>query len=588
MTSADWFLTCAERQNPHSRIDAVRPSGRAWTTGNEVRAIVHGRPYFAELHERISAMGAGDRLYFVDWRGDPDELLTDEPGTTVSRTFADAARRGVDVRGLLWRSHWRRFGYHAEKARFLGEEIGEAGGQCLRDMRVRTLGAHHQKFVVLRHRDDPARDVAYVGGIDLCHSRRDDEAHGGDRQVLPMAAVYGPRPAWHDVQVAVRGPAVHDVETTFRERWEDGTPLTLNPGRSLSSFLQGEDQTPRPLGEQWPPPPPAGGTSAVQVVRTYPKILPRSYDFAPDGERSIALSNTKAIGRARRLVYVEDQYFWSEQVGNHFATALAANPDLRLVVVLPMRPDLEGPVGQTPMLYGRRLALDLVLAAGGDRVAVLGLVNEAAMPVYVHSKVCIVDDRWASVGSDNLNRRSWTSDSEIACLVTDERDDGVGPAPDDAFPVVLRRTLVAEHLGCRPQDVPEDPHDLFDALVASARALDDWSAARAPGRRRLRDVAERLDARTRRRSGRRSSRARLRAELSATAWTRPDDALPDRPPGRLRTLALPDLSPAERRLGALLYPVFDPDGTVLRDEDLTELTTPDVPSSKESRLSRRS
>ena len=39
-----------------------------------------------------------------------------------------------------------------------------------------------------------------------------------------------PRP-WHDVQVAIQGPAVHDVETTFRERWEDSTPLTVNPGR---------------------------------------------------------------------------------------------------------------------------------------------------------------------------------------------------------------------------------------------------------------------------------------------------------------------------------------------------------------------
>ena len=588
--SIDWFLTAAERANPHTRIDAGRPDGTAWTTGNRVRPLVHGRTYFRELHERISSMRAGDRLYFVDWRGDPDELLTDEPGSTVAQTLSAAARRGVDVRGLLWRSHWRRFGYHAEKALTLGEEIGAAGGQCLRDMRVRTLGAHHQKFVVLRHRDDPSRDVAYVGGIDLCHSRRDDEAHHGDPQVLPMAAAYGPRPAWHDVQVAVEGPAVHDVETTFRERWEDGTPLTLNPGRGLSSFLQGEDQTPRPLGPQWPPPPAAAGavpgTSAVQVVRTYPKILPRSYDFAPDGERSIALSNTKAIARARRLVYVEDQYFWSEQVGNHFATALAANPDLRLVVVLPMTPDLEGPVGQTPMLHGRRLALDKVLAAGGDRVAILGLVNEAAMPVYVHSKVCIIDDRWASVGSDNLNRRSWTSDSEIACLVTDERtttDDD--PAPDDAFAPALRRLLVAEHLGCRPEDVPDDPVALFDALVASADALDAWFAGRAPDRRRrLRTAAERLDARTRRRTGRRSSRARTRAERAATVWSRPDDTLPPRPPGRLRRLDVPHLSPFEQRVGALLYPVFDPDGTVLRDEDLTDLTTPAVTP---ARLRRR-
>ncbi|MBI4941907.1 MAG: phospholipase, partial [Actinobacteria bacterium] len=493
-----WFLTPRERQNPHSRIDAAHRPGEGWTTGNLVRPIVHGRPYFEELHERICATGPGDLVYFVDWRGDPDQQLTDDPRSTVSATLAAAARRGVDVRGLLWRSHWRRLGFHAEKSLFLGEEIGAAGGQCLRDMRVRTLGAHHQKFVVLRHAGDPARDVAYVGGIDLCRSRRDDAAHRGDAQALPMAAEYGPTPAWHDVQVAVQGPAVHDVETTFRERWADSTPLTLNPGRTLSSYLQGEDQSPAPLPDQAPPPPPVpGATSTVQVVRTYPKILPKGYDFAPDGERSIALGNTKAVANARRLIYVEDQYFWSEQVGNHFATALAANPELRLVVVLPITPDVGAPVGRTPMLYARKLALDAVLAAGGDRVAVFGLTNEGGLPVYVHSKVCVVDDRWASVGSDNFNRRSWTSDSEIACAVQDERTPADGPAPRDGFPSVLRRTLVAEHLGCAPEDVPEDPVALFDAMVGSAAALDAWIAGSAGRRSRLRDWSGRVVARTR-------------------------------------------------------------------------------------------
>ena len=108
-------------------------------------------------------------------------------------------------------------------------------------MRVRARGAHHQKFVVIRHADDPARDIAYVGGIDLCHGRRDDVDHHGDRQVVELAKAYGPTPAWHDVQVAIQGPAVHDVETTFRERWEDSTPLTVNPGRLLSSLVHRED-----------------------------------------------------------------------------------------------------------------------------------------------------------------------------------------------------------------------------------------------------------------------------------------------------------------------------------------------------------
>jgi Phosphatidylserine/phosphatidylglycerophosphate/cardiolipin synthases and related enzymes len=230
MPLADWFLSHEERDNPSSRVDAILDDGDAsWTPGNHVRPIVHGADYFAELAERIKAMGEGDRIYFVDWRGDPDEHLN-EDGDTLLDVLVAALGRGADVRALLWRSHWRKLGFHSERAFELGRAIEEAGGQCLRDMRVRTAGAHHQKFVVLRHRDDSRRDVAYVGGIDLCHSRRDDADHGGDPQPLKIAAEYGPNPAWHDVQVGISGPAVHDVETTFRERWEDTTPLDLQPG----------------------------------------------------------------------------------------------------------------------------------------------------------------------------------------------------------------------------------------------------------------------------------------------------------------------------------------------------------------------
>ena len=61
----------------------------------------------------------------------------------------------------------------------------------LLDQRVRFGGSHHQKLVVIRHRDAPERDVAFAGGIDLCHSRRDDETHRGDPQAVQMAKAYG-------------------------------------------------------------------------------------------------------------------------------------------------------------------------------------------------------------------------------------------------------------------------------------------------------------------------------------------------------------------------------------------------------------
>src|SRR5690349_12072792 len=272
----------------------------AWSTGNDVTVLIHGMTYFGELLRSVRLMRAGDLLLFTDWRGDPDQRL-DETGNGVARVFADAAARGVTVKGLLWRSHLDQFAFSEQENRHLGEEIEAAGGECVRDMRVRPGGSHHQKMVVLRHPGRPELDVAFVGGIDLCHSRRDDAAHQGDPQPQQMAAVYGGRPPWHDIQLAVRGPAVAEVETVFRERWEDPQPLSRNPIHRLADLLHGDDTHAGALPP--PAPPPAvRGTSAVQLLRTYPSRR-HPYPFAPDGERSVARGYSKALERARALIY---------------------------------------------------------------------------------------------------------------------------------------------------------------------------------------------------------------------------------------------------------------------------------------------
>ncbi|HEX6887521.1 MAG TPA: hypothetical protein VF143_05385, partial [Candidatus Nanopelagicales bacterium] len=155
---ADWFLGAADRGNPDTTIDSRHPDGLAWTEGNVVQPLPHGATYFRVLLDEVRALQAGDLLLFTDWRGDPDERL-DGAGTEVARVFADAARRGVIVRGLLWRSHSDGVQFSAQENRELGLDINDAGGQVLLDMRVRRYGSHHQKLVVLRHRGRPQDDV---------------------------------------------------------------------------------------------------------------------------------------------------------------------------------------------------------------------------------------------------------------------------------------------------------------------------------------------------------------------------------------------------------------------------------------------
>jgi phosphatidylserine/phosphatidylglycerophosphate/cardiolipin synthase-like enzyme len=310
-----------------------------------------------------------------------------------------------------------------------------------------------------------------------------------------MSKRYGERPPWHDVQVAIMGPAVGALDTSFRERWNDPTSTaTRRPIAWLHDLIRGANLDPGPLPPQPPDPPPCGA-HAVQVLRTYPATKP-NYPFAPDGERSIARGYSKAVIRARRLIYLEDQYMWSTDVARLFARALRTNPDLHLVVVVPRYPDVDGALALPPNIVGRQQALALCKRAGGERVHVFDVENDEGTPVYVHAKVCVVDDVWASVGSDNFNRRSWTHDSELSCAVLDETRDEREPrdpaGTGDGARVYarnLRLRLMSEHLDKTGEDDLVDPVEAVREIEAAADALDAWYddgqvGERPPGRLR--------------------------------------------------------------------------------------------------------
>jgi phosphatidylserine/phosphatidylglycerophosphate/cardiolipin synthase-like enzyme len=267
---------------------------------------------------------------------------------------------------------------------------------------------------------------------------------------------------------------------------------------------------------------------AVQVLRTYPAKHP-PFPFAPRGERSIARAYAKALGRARSLIYVEDQYLWSKEVARFFADALRRSPDLLLIAVVPRFPDRDGTLSGPLNRIGQQEALAVVREAGGDRVAVYDLENEAGRPIYVHGKLCVIDDVWMAVGSDNLNRRSWTHDSEIACAVLDPERDERPPADpaglgDEArlLPRQLRSALWREHLGPAVTEAELlDPRAGFAAWRREADALDAWHAEGQHGPRP-------------------GGRARRHEPLSVPAWAswwaRPLYRLAVDPDGRPRDL----------------------------------------------------
>lgn len=220
------------------------------------------------------------------------------------------------------------------------------------------------------------------------------------------------------------GPVVADLARHFAQRWGETA------------------------GERLPEPdaPARAGTVGVRVARTIPE---RVYRFAPRGEFGILSAYVAALRSAERLVYIENQFLWSVEIVDLLADKLAHPPsdDFRLVVVLP---DLAHS-GQDATLGQLSRLLEADRGAG----RLLGLTVQSEAPghhVYVHAKVCVVDDRWLTVGSANLNEHSLFNDTELN-LVLD--------APEVAR--ATRERLWREHAG--PDALGADPTAVVDAVL---------------------------------------------------------------------------------------------------------------------------
>ena len=260
--------------------------------------------------------------------------------------------------------------------------------------------------------------LAFVGGIDLTDlagDRFDSERH-------PIRNGSG----WHDATMLAEGPVAADVAGHFEMRWQEVT------GERLPALDMPE----------------AAGEITVQAARTVPE---RVYSCLPRGDFSILESYVGALRAARTLVYLENQFLWSSEIVEILAELLRRPPSnaFRMVVVLPAHPSTgaDDTRGQLAVLSeadvdGRLLCCTLIARGGG-----------AAEAVYVHAKIGIVDDRWLTIGSANLNEHSLFNDTEVNLVVD-----------DPALAKTTRRRLWAEHLEIPLDAVTGDPATLVDDL----------------------------------------------------------------------------------------------------------------------------
>ena len=182
---------------------------------------------------------------------------------------------------------------------------------------------------------------------------------------------------WRDTHICLKGKAVYGIQTAFLTDWfaVDRTLLT---------------------SAQYFPKMDSVGTSVAQIVTS-----------DPVGEwHDIMLGLVKAISCAQRYIYVETPYFLpTEQVMAAFQTAALSGVDVRLMI--PKKADAFITHKGT-MSY-----LDELMKSG-----VKVYFYRAG---FLHSKLWVADDEWASVGSTNLDFRSFEHNFEANAFFYDEK-----------------------------------------------------------------------------------------------------------------------------------------------------------------------
>ena len=300
------------------------------------------------------------------------------------------------------------------------EREGVGDIRCELDHSAHLSHCHHQKAIVVDGQ------VAFVGGMDLT-------TLSGDRWDTPSHPLRAGQ-NWHDVQLRIEGELVADVEHNFRQRWEAVT------GDNSLPHLE-----PR-FDPAWAVP--------AQVVRTIPA---GNYDFAPHGEFGILHWYLQALRRAKRLIYIENQYIWSPHIMDALLAAMDAPHEgpFRIVLVLPAfagdgRWDNDKHVQALRNAdRGRGIVSIYSIYASGPN---MGEHPFSYRAIYVHAKVAVIDDEWLAAGSANLNNRGLITDGEIDVVV---REPGLARR--------ARVALWAEHLGMHPHDVEAaDPAALVD------------------------------------------------------------------------------------------------------------------------------
>ena len=366
-------------------IPYVTEARYPWRSGHRVQFLIDGVALYSRL---LSAIQGAERQIFgaISFLQPGFCFLN---GEAFWSTMQEAAARGVSVHLLAWRNPH----FFMSKHVFQGTASERAMlADLAPNVNVRWDESpapdhcHHQKMWLID-------DTAFVGGMVLSKSTLDDHTHQRHEH------------GKHDSFLEFEGPAVLDVYDNFAQRWNASKTVSSHPALTPTINVPSLSLLPK-------------GITPLQLSRT---LKPGLYETS--GEADIWAQYKLAFAHAKRTIYLENQHPGEEQL--LLLLSEAARRGVRVVYLVPGEP-------MQAISVERREAEDY-WRHGGQRVpryastfaALKDLANEenftlaalahqepgcAPREIYTHSKLCIVDGEWVTIGSANLVDLSLLSD----------------------------------------------------------------------------------------------------------------------------------------------------------------------------------
>jgi cardiolipin synthase len=361
-------------------------SGASWqqgpelTGGNTVRLLGGGVELFQAMHEAIA--GANRQIWLATYIFHDDEASRD-----VAEALAGAARRGVRVNvvvdgfGSKGTLPTLRSWFDVEGVELAVFRPIDRWWRLLHPGQLRRL---HQKLCVVDG------TTSFVGGINVIDDRNDINHGWSDTPRLDFA-------------VEVRGPMVEAVEQTARAMWTRAA-LGADWKEEIASLARSAEPVARArrlLGRLriLPSAPPEVGRGPVSPVLAAFVVRDNLRQ-----RRAIERAYIDAIQAARYRVSIICPYFYP---GRLFRRALrrAAARGVQVRLLLQGKADYRFAALAAQVLY------DELLAAGVQ-------IHEYT-EAFLHAKVAVVDDDWATVGSSNIDPLSLLLNLEANVIVQD-------------------------------------------------------------------------------------------------------------------------------------------------------------------------